>query len=1790
MKKKITLIECISLLTFFLFTLSFNSLQAQGLDCPADIVVEATAVAGVCTANVSVIALEDATCAMPNPMNDSPFAADNNSLDASGEYPVGTTIVNFSTCDGANTCSVSVTVTKPAPICSTQDITVYLDASGTYNLSPLDVDDNSEDPCDGPLTISVSPSAFSCMEIGSNDVLFTATNSEGLMCSTTASVFVEDTISPTLVANDLTVYLDEDGLAEVDVMTVDNGSSDNCGTPTLSLTVNEQTCDDILKGGTVTVLLEDDNGNTTIVDLPVTVIDTIPPEVDEVEDIDITLEPSDCLGPVSYELPVPVDNCDIPISLTQNLDNSVVEESLSCAIGTMVHYYRIFDMSNSAVDVVIDNINIGVFNSFNNPTVDVKIHELDGDFLMANLTEIASNSMVLGDLNLEFIDYPISATLSNKIYVVEIIAPNFSDNGFIVGANYQGETAPSYFASASCGFPEPQTNAQIGFPTISVLMTLETTNTYLVEQLEGIASDSIFPPGTTTNVFEYTDASGNATQISFDVNVEEYQVEGLSCLTEINLSIDAETCVSSLTPEMVLTTELIGCPDDCTITIMDEDENVFENLFTKEDVGLSYMYQVCCGGNCCMGTVNIEDKTPPQIECTNDTITCGEFLNFPYPLLTENCTDEDDITYVLLNETIVELSCDDPLLQQIIIREFQAIDEAGNESNICSQELSISKFDIGTVDPPLLTEINIECGTDYPMDDQGRPDVSVYGGPRLNGQELALNQALVCNLLVTFNDQTIQTGSNSFSIVRTFDATVWYCGQDTSSQFVQVFNIGDNQGPIITCSSDLTFSSDGFDCGSSIELPALPVVDICGQLKSVAVQYEGGFINGNGGIADLSLGTSTVTYIATDTENNISECTFNVTVIDDIQPNPVCDQFTVVSLTNEGYAIVDAEEFDDGSFDACGDVTIEVRRMNPKCDSDDFFFGESVTFCCDDIGVDQMIVLRVTDEAGNFNKCMVTAEVQDKTPPSLIQGLPDITLACDFPFNVNDTEQFGTIQTQLDDVEEILLTSDVVEFSGPAFDGLVLGGCLELQSDEFSFSNINSCGVGNAIRVITFTNSQGMTVSDVQSITFVNPSPFSYDDIQFPADITLFNVCDISDIPATMPVFVEDGCDQVGIEVVDQVIDNSNGSESCYKILRTFTLLDWCQNDGGTFELFEGTQVILVNNTIAPEITSSCENVSICSYDNSCGDAFIDLNLEATDDCTTSAFLNYTYLIDAFSDGSIDITGNSSSASGAYPVGIHTIYWTVNDACGNEDMCSYTFEIENCKTPTPYCLDNLTAGLTAMDLDGDGDIDTEMIMITPDFFDAGSFHVCGTPVQLSFSADVNDTERMFNCNDLGEQPIQLWVTDENGNQDFCATSVVIQDNNDIEFCTEMLVFDITGVVKNSENMELTDVEVSLGVPELMELTNEEGLYSFIEMPLGNEYVVSPSNDVNPTNGITVSDIILIQKHILGLEPLTSPYQLIAADVDNSTKVNGQDILQIRKLLLGHYEAFPMNESWKFIDAKQVFIDNSNPWFDDLVETVHIPNLEYNVVADFIGVKVGDVNETATNGITGNGIDTRTDVVLEMEVSAVDLVKEEISEIELYNSSSIEPQGIQLGLTYDQSAIEVLNVTIGGKDATDSQVNINKGNLRILLSDEEVSQSIKITVKAKRDLKQSTLKLDDSVLFNMAYAQNEGEIKVELNEDVLVVEPTEEYVFELNQNEPNPWMNSTNIQFVSTRNGKGKFRVMNTNGKVIVNRELELQKGNNSIVLSSEELPSSGIYYYEVSMEDTKMMKKMILIK
>ncbi|QSB13645.1 S8 family serine peptidase [Natronosporangium hydrolyticum] len=111
------------------------------------------------------------------------------------------------------------------------------------------------------------------------------------------------------------------------------------------------------------------------------------------------------------------------------------------------------------------------------PTVSVNLYEMvdpAGSFEYGNFELIGSAEETLEPMELEVVTVPVSGTAAaGSTLVVEVDVPDLSGSGALfIGSNPDGQTAPSYLASGSCGLPEPTDTSAIGFPGMHVVMSV----------------------------------------------------------------------------------------------------------------------------------------------------------------------------------------------------------------------------------------------------------------------------------------------------------------------------------------------------------------------------------------------------------------------------------------------------------------------------------------------------------------------------------------------------------------------------------------------------------------------------------------------------------------------------------------------------------------------------------------------------------------------------------------------------------------------------------------------------------------------------------------------------------------------------------------------------------------------------------------------------------------------------------------------------------------------------------------------------------------------------------------------------------------------------------------------------------------------------------------------------------------------------------------------------------------------------------------------------------------------
>jgi hypothetical protein len=135
----------------------------------------------------------------------------------------------------------------------------------------------------------------------------------------------------------------------------------------------------------------------------------------------------------------------------------------------------------------------------------------------------------------------------------------------------------------------------------------------------------------------------------------------------------------------------------------------------------------------------------------------------------------------------------------------------------------------------------------------------------------------------------------------------------------------------------------------------------------------------------------------------------------------------------------------------------------------------------------------------------------------------------------------------------------------------------------------------------------------------------------------------------------------------------------------------------------------------------------------------------------------------------------------------------------------------------------------------------------------------------------------------------------------------------------------------------------------------DGSYSFPSLAVGLGYAVSLArpDDTPLCNGVSTLDIALIRRHILGTAPLSSPYQLLAADVEGSGTISTVDIALIRRLILGITNTFPAG-LWRFVPADYVFPDAAHPWSAP-AQRWYSGLMANEDGQDYVAIKLGDVN-------------------------------------------------------------------------------------------------------------------------------------------------------------------------------------------------------------------------------------------
>ena len=376
-------------------------------------------------------------------------------------------------------------------------------------------------------------------------------------------------------------------------------------------------------------------------------------------------------------------------------------------------------------------------------------------------------------------------------------------------------------------------------------------------------------------------------------------------------------------------------------------------------------------------------------------------------------------------------------------------------------------------------------------------------------------------------------------------------------------------------------------------------------------------------------------------------------------------------------------------------------------------------------------------------------------------------------------------------------------------------------------------------------------------------------------------------------------------------------------------------------------------------------------------------------------------------------------------------------------------------------------------------------------------------------------------------------------------------------------------------------------------TNAQGKYSAAQLPKGNGYFVKASKNDDVTNGVSTLDLVLVQRHILGLAPLEGPYNLIASDANNDNNINASDLLSLRKVILGVILEFPNDqESWRFLPKDVTFDDVDDPFPYD--EEINVGNLQSSSNNnDLIAVKIGDVNgNVTTNAKSETASSTRAEKTMSFVIDNAQVESGDRISIPVYANGIESMVGHQYTMNLNDA--EYVSVESGQLEISDDNFGIYDGVISaswtnpegIEINDYEPLFTLVLDVQSTNEVA-NIISINSDITSAEAYDTDFDTYNVTLETRSNDLEEGE---FALFQNRPNPFMESTNIKFFLPKAGNVELIITDVTGKLVTRKVQKYPAGTQNVEINYSDLGVSGVLYYTIKAGQYKATKKMINVR
>jgi len=903
------------------------------------------------------------------------------------------------------------------------------------------------------------------------------------------------------------------------------------------------------------------------------------------------------------------------------------------------------------------------------------------------------------------------------------------------------------------------------------------------------------------------------------------------------------------------------------------------------------------------------------------------------------------------------------------------------------------------------------------------------------------------------------------------------------------------------------------------------------------------------------------------------------------------------------------------------------------------------------------VEFRVTDQAGNSNVCEARISVEDNLPPRCSVG--DEVIACtDFNFDPEDPQQvairFGTpeeVVTVFDNCgagisEQLLWTPascgrgtlerlfTVTDAAGQSSFCTQTITVEEVNDYEITFpadAEVSVCGEVLSDDVLTETFGCDLLAISRDTIDFRPPGSVC---LQLMITYDVINWCEYNGAASTTPTRIPRDID--GDELLteptwvrvaydqqyDAVVAKVFGADAAGNRKATPERVLKPGDSGYNPGYYQYLQFVNVVDNQAPEMQVYSENLSFCSFDatdTGCTGSF-EIKVGAKDQCPfntvelTEVTLSDTGGVIPAGSSAYQVSpeGSFFFLRGALPIGSYQFVLRFSDGCGNFTTRKLDFEIADCKAPAPVCKGVLSTDLEPVDTDNDGRVDGGEVSIPVLSLLSGDVEDCSPfpdeplrQVKYFVSRTIPQT-----AGDLTGQTITMTCADEGlvtevyvaaldaaGNFDYCTTRIFVDPGNDPSPCGlpsgEGV---ISGLINTEDDEPVEGVNVRLSGPTSESvMTDLNGKYEFPFLETGYDYSVIAELDEFHVNGVTTFDLLLINKHILNEELLSSPYQLIAADANSDNRITTLDLIQLRKLILTMITELPENTSWRFVDAKYNFPDPANPWKETFPEILNVNDLALLVDnGNFVAVKIGDINGNAQTTRLAQP-EIRSSAMFELTTEAQHLQTGNLYAIPIRAGDLPAAAGFQFTLEVDPEFAEIAEIQEGllGVDNlavfTEESVITGSWHLPSSLSAEAIAEEPLFTLllrpRREADLHE-VLWISSRMTRAEAYFPDGEAMEIEL---IFSGAVTDSRPFELYPNRPNPWRNETIIAFRLPAAGQASIRIVDINGRTLQQIVRDFAEGYNEVLIDKDGLPS-GVLYYLLESDRHTATRKMLLLE